>query len=294
MKIEWIKRITPCLPIIFIFGCSASQKQIIYDETRSQMLEKRMNDLSKSVTLLVKDANMMHNEIEILANSQDALMQKISAVEEGVTYLSKSFLDPSNTSAGGSEHNQISGEQKEADGAYNDNAGHKRTSAPDRGIHDDTIHAVARNIAAGFWDALLENDLDTAKTFATMASGDNLTINKDIDDSNNHVTFGNIVADNDKAIIETMLNTQKDGSQISIPLQTILVKEKNQWKVDADLTMMSVFGGAMGELIEGIGEAVKNSGEGMGKALAEGMAKELEDMANGNENMGQQGATPVP
>ncbi len=253
-----------------------------------------MNDLSKSVALLVKDANMMHNEIEILANSQDALMQKISAVEEGVAYLSKSFLDSSNTSAGGSEHNQISRERKEADVAYNDNAGYKRTSPPDRGIHDETIHAVARNIAAGFWDALLENDLDTAKTFATMASGDNLTINKDIDDSSNHVTFGDIVADNDKATIETMLNTQKDGSQISIPLRTILVKEKNQWKVDADLTMMSVFGGAMGEVIEGIGEAVKNSGEGMGKALAEGMAKELEDMANGNENMGQQGATPVP
>ena len=82
MKIEWIKRITPCLPIIFIFGCSALQKQSIYDETRSQMLEKRMNDLSKSVTILVKDVNMMHNEIEILANSQDALMQKISSVEE--------------------------------------------------------------------------------------------------------------------------------------------------------------------------------------------------------------------
>lgn len=258
------------------------------------MLEKRLNDLSKSVSLLVKDANMMHNEIEILANSQDAVMRKISTVEEGVAYLSKSFLDPSNTSAGGSEHNQISGERKEADVTYNDNAGHKRASAPDRDTHGDTIHAVARNIAAGFWDALLENDLDTAKTFATMASGDNLTINKDVDDSSNHVTFGNIVADNDKAIIETMLNTQKDGSQISIPLQTILVKEKNQWKVDADLTMMSVFGGAMGELIEGIGEAVKNSGEGMGKALAEGMAKELEEMANDNENMGQKGATPVP
>lgn len=256
------------------------------------MLEKRLNDLSKSVALLVKDANMMHNEIEILANSQDAVMRKISTVEEGVAYLSKSFPDPSNTSAGGSEHNQISGERKEADVTYNDNSGHKRASAPDRDTHGDTIHAVARNIAAGFWDALLENDLDAAKTFATMASGNNLTINKDIDDSSNHVTFGNIVADNEKAIIETMLNTQKDGSQISIPLQTILVKEKNQWKVDADLTMMSVFGGAMGELIEGVGEAVKNSGEGMGKALAEGMAKELEEMGNDNENMGQQGATP--
>ncbi|GJQ49715.1 MAG: hypothetical protein HKUEN01_21010 [Candidatus Kuenenia stuttgartiensis] len=258
------------------------------------MLEKRMNDLSKSVTILVKDVNMIHNEIEILANSQDALMQKISSVEEGVACLSKSFPDSSDTSVGGSEHNQISGGRKEADVSYNDNAGHRRTSAPDGSIHDETIHAVVRNIAAGFWDALLENNLDTAKTFATMASGKNLTINKNIDDSSNHVTFGDIVADNDKATIETMLNTQKDGSQISIPLQTILVKEKNQWKVDADLTMMSVFGGAMGEVIEGIGEAVKNSGEGMGRSLAEGMSKELEDMANGKENMGQQGATPAP
>ena len=56
-----------------------------------------------------------------------------------------------------------------------------------------------------------------------------------------------------------------DGEEQSIPLQTILVQEDGVWKVDAERTMFSILGGAMGQMmdslkqgIEDIGEAFKN------------------------------------
>ena len=62
----------------------------------------------------------------------------------------------------------------------------------------------------------------------------------------------------------------------------ILVKEEGQWKVDAEQTMMSMFGGAMGEMMKGLGKALeegfKKGFEEMGKSIAGGMQKGLEVM----------------
>lgn len=288
MNLKSIKHITVCLPIIFIFGCHTTQEHSIYDTTHLKTLEKRVDDLSKSVTLIIKDTNVMHNKIEMLAQSQDSLEKKIGKLEEGVTSISKKFFGSPSTDSCAHKHVHTPEEGNETEGACNGHAEHTHKSAADVGIHDDTIHAVTRNIAAGFWDALMANDLEAAKSFATKSSGANLKLNDSIDNSNNQATFGDIIINDNKATIETILNTQKDGSQISIPLQTILVKENYQWKVDADQTMMSVFGGAMGELMKDLGEAMKNGMEGMSKTLAEGMAKSMEEMAHDNENRGQE------
>ncbi|MBM4055767.1 MAG: hypothetical protein FJ264_14130 [Planctomycetes bacterium] len=272
MNSKLIKLITVCLPILFIFGCSASQKQAVYDKTPFQTLEKRIDDLSKSVTLIINDTNVIHNKIDILAESQDTLERKIGKLEDGVTYLSKKLSDSATTGSYGSEHHHIFNETTGAKESCDGHDGHNH-SASDRHIHDDTIRAVTRNIATGFWDALMANDLEAAKSFATSASGNNLKLYNNTDNSSSQITFGNITMNGDKTMIETILNTQKDGSQITIPLQTILIQENNQWKVDADQTMMSIFGGAMGELMEGLGEAMKNSMEGMGKAFTEDLPK---------------------
>ncbi|MCF6147815.1 MAG: hypothetical protein E3K37_04060 [Candidatus Kuenenia sp.] len=284
MNLKLIKRITTFLSILFIFGCSATQKQAIHDKALLQTLEKRIDDLSKSLILIIKDTNVMHNEIEMLAESHDSLARKTGKLEEGVTYLSKKLFDSSATNSSSSERNHTPETLPGAGSACSSHAGHAHTFTPDTHIHDDTIHAVIRNIAAGFWDALLEHDLDAAKTFATRASSANLKLNDSIDDSNNQATFGDIIINEDKAITETILNTRKDGSQISIPLQTILITEDNQWKVDADQTMMSVFGGAMGELMKDVGEAMKNGMGDMGKALTEGMPTSMEGIPNPPEN----------
>ena len=54
-------------------------------------------------------------------------------------------------------------------------------------------------------------------------------------------------------------------------------------KGDAEQTMMSMFGGAMGEML-GLGKAMeeglKNGVEEMGKSMAEGMQKGLDVMTN--------------
>jgi len=50
-------------------------------------------------------------------------------------------------------------------------------------------------------------------------------------------------------------------------LTTVLVQQEGTWKVDVNKTMMSIFGGAMGEMMEQMGEAMQE----MGESMAEGM-----------------------
>ena len=70
--------------------------------------------------------------------------------------------------------------------------------------------------------------------------------------------------------------------KFEVQMQTILIKEDGQWKVDADQTMMSMFGGAMGEMMKGLSKALeegfKKGVEGVGKSMAEGMQKGVEVM----------------
>ena len=78
------------------------------------------------------------------------------------------------------------------------------------------------------------------------------------------------------------MQTNEGTTEFQVQMQTILVKEDGQWKVDADQTMMSMFGGAMGEMMKGLGktleEGFKKGFEEMGKSVAGGMQKGLEVM----------------
>ena len=63
------------------------------------------------------------------------------------------------------------------------------------------------------------------------------------------------------------------------------MKQDGKWKVDLDQTMMSMFGGAMGEMMKGLGGQM---GEGLNQ-----MGKELEDMGKAIEEQAKKLAPPA-
>jgi hypothetical protein len=103
---------------------------------------------------------------------------------------------------------------------------------------------------------------------------------KDTDSAANcTVTFGEVTREGDKGVVETVMQTNEGATTIDIQMKTILQKENNQWKVDVEQTMMSMFGGAMGEMIKGLGKAMeegfKKGFEEMGKSMSEDVRKGL-------------------
>lgn len=137
-------------------------------------------------------------------------------------------------------------------------------------------------VAKGFWDAMNAKDIQAVRLYATKESADKLQAKDTNAPANCKVTFGDIKIEDDKTTIETAMQANDGTTEFNVQMQTILVKEEGMWKVDAEQTMMSMFGGAMGEMMKGLGKALeegfKKGFEEMGKSMAEGMQKGVEAM----------------
>ena len=76
------------LPILF-FGCSTTSSERLKDTDRrvveisktTQTLEKRLDDLSRSISLIVNDGNGLHNDMDDIKNCNNDIQQKIKEIE---------------------------------------------------------------------------------------------------------------------------------------------------------------------------------------------------------------------
>ena len=133
------------------------------------------------------------------------------------------------------------------------------------------------DVAKKFWTALEDRDVDKARKYATKESAGSLRANENKNGGDIEITFGEVTTKDNEAIVETTMRSSNGGKEIQIPMKTILVREDGEWKVEAQHTMLSMFGGAMGEIMQGLGKAMKESMKEMGKAMAEGMKEGMKE-----------------
>jgi hypothetical protein len=135
----------------------------------------------------------------------------------------------------------------------------------------------AEDVAGKFWKALGDRDLEKARSYATRATAESLTMNNNNGDGEMDVEFGETRVEGGRTIIDTRMVAEMGEAKQTIELKTILVQEDGEWRVDVASTMMSMFGGAMGEMMQGMTDAMTDAMgemvEGMGKAMAEGMER---------------------
>jgi len=133
----------------------------------------------------------------------------------------------------------------------------------------------AISVAKKFWKAMEDRDLAKAKYYATKATASSLNINENEEDKDVEIIFGEVTKEDGKTLVVTTMRTTQDEKTMDIPMKTVLVKEDGEWRVDVDQTMMSLFGGAMGAMME----TMKEGFEDMGKAMAEEMQAGFEEMS---------------
>jgi hypothetical protein len=131
-------------------------------------------------------------------------------------------------------------------------------------------------VAKNFWKAMEDRDLERAKSYATKATANSLNINEENKDQEVEIIFGEVTKEDGKTMVTTTMRTTQDENTMDIAMKTVLVKEEGEWKVDVDQTMMSLFGGAMGAMMESMKEGM----EEMGKAMADEMKAGFEEMGN--------------
>lgn len=80
--------LTFLLPILF-FGCSTTSSErlkdtecrVVENSKTTQTLEKRLDDLSRSISLIVNDGNGLHNDMDDIKNCNNDIQQKIKEIE---------------------------------------------------------------------------------------------------------------------------------------------------------------------------------------------------------------------
>ena len=130
-------------------------------------------------------------------------------------------------------------------------------------------------VAKNFWKAMEDRDIEKARSYATKATANSLNINESEEDQDVEIIFGEVTKEDGKTLVVTTMRTTQDEKTMDIPMKTVLVKEEGEWRVDVDQTMMSLFGGAMGAMME----TMKEGFEDMGKAMADEMKAGFEEMS---------------
>lgn len=256
--------------MLFLFGCAAPSSQRIdrMDGVDSKLLEKRINDLSGTITLIVNDANNLHNKMEEIRISNKAVQEKIKGLEVIISNLNDQvaslYTSPRTTET-------IRLPVKEAAPKPpvfpTDNNNPTNKAKADIQRTEDTGSQLA--VAKGFWDAMNADDIQTARSYATKKSGAGLQLKERDTAGSGKVSFGDVKIEDNRTVIETIIQASEGETALEFPIETILVKEDGQWKVDFDQTLMSMFGGAVGEMIEGL----KKGFEEMGKSITEGLQR---------------------
>ena len=130
-------------------------------------------------------------------------------------------------------------------------------------------------VAKNFWKAMEDRDIEKARSYATKATANSLNINESEEDQDVEIIFGEVTKEDGKTLVVTTMRTTQDEKTMDIPMKTVLVKEEGEWRVDVDQTMMSLFGGAMGAMMD----TMKEGFEDMGKAMADEMQSGFEEMS---------------
>ena len=143
----------------------------------------------------------------------------------------------------------------------------------------------AIDVAGKFWDAMNDGDLEKARKYCTEETAASLTMNDNGGDASVDVEFGTTTVEGERTIIETQMVARMGDVTQNVELKTVLVQEDGEWKVDVMNTMMSMFGGAMQEMTDGLTETMTDAMENMGTAMMEGMMEGFAQLGgHGAEN----------
>ena len=95
MKKYFVTYICIWMLSMFLFGCSITSSERLKDTDRrvaeisktTQTLEKRLDDLSRSISIIVNDGNGLHNDIDDIKNCNNDIQQTIKEIETMIKNL---------------------------------------------------------------------------------------------------------------------------------------------------------------------------------------------------------------
>ena len=106
-----------------------------------------------------------------------------------------------------------------------------------------------------FWDALINNDIETAQKYTTLPSQQQVKIDPDLNINNTVLKIGEIRINDQQATVQTLFVYQKPEAKDQKPdlnINTYLLKDNGMWKVDFQKTTRLLPGKAFRDLMQSL------------------------------------------
>lgn len=144
-----------------------------------------------------------------------------------------------------------------------------------------------REVANKFWQAVLMEDMETAKNLTTWESAQYLQFLSSKSVAAKRFETGEIKIDGTMAEVATLLYSGEKGD-MAIPLRTVLVRNKDVWQVDVQKTMGSMVSGAMGAVVDQLNVFMQNGLKDLDKALTDSVQELNESLKQGVDQLKQE------
>ncbi len=147
-----------------------------------------------------------------------------------------------------------------------------------------------RQVAEQYWDALSNGDFSTARKLVSESTRQNL------DDylalaPNQKTSLGKIKLGDELTTVATTIYPDNAEPEINYELETVLILENGQWKIDAARTQAPITISANEEelekLAEQLSESMKENIDTMDDAVTEGLQMLNETLEDGSKEMGE-------
>ena len=130
--------------------------------------------------------------------------------------------------------------------------------------------AAPESVAAEFWQAVIDKDMEKAKNLATWDSVDYLKYIRSGQLKPERYELGEVMRGDRSAVIETMLySAQRGQASIKIPGRTALVSTEHGWRVDLKQTIGSTLKETVGTVFDQLNNLMQEGLKGFDKQLSE-------------------------
>ncbi|WP_028489716.1 hypothetical protein [Thiothrix lacustris] len=149
----------------------------------------------------------------------------------------------------------------------------------------------AREVVNQFWQAVLNDDMDTAKNLTTWDSTQYLQFLNSKSVFAKRFETGEIKIDGTIAEVATLLYGGEKGD-MAIPVRTVLVRNKDVWQVDVQKTMGSMVSGAMDAVADQLNIFMENGLKDLDSALSKSVDELNQSLKQGIDELKNELSSP--
>ncbi len=130
-------------------------------------------------------------------------------------------------------------------------------------------------VAHGFWQAVVDNDLDAARQLTTKASQKDLDLLDNREKMLKAVEVGSATVTERTATVPTTLIGDSEGKETRIELTTYLREEDEAWKVEGDKTVNALVTSSLETMLQNLTGDLAQIGGALNKTITTGLREFL-------------------